>query len=916
MPATKRPPSTSAPPPPKRRPLPSKWNHHPQCTEHLLNLCIRRADTRNRLGTETASRGFSENEWRHITAHLNTRFTTRFEWTQCRSKFLELRGLWEVWLALYQKVVDKRAPNTWKGGRRIRGRWVSRAGDTPKNTVELGEVYFEAFEGVEKVGHERLKEQYGRLVRLFGEDLAFGRYAYFVDEVSLTGSEGEDGGDAEEMGSCEEDGEDVEEGSVGEDDGEIVEESTRSERDGDDLGGNPDIEDDGVDLEESSSREGDGKAHKQQSMARVGTAIGAQRTATGRLSRSRKAIAARREEKWCEEIKKLTAAVLEEPKSTITTAIERCKPLLAVQQLTPDDQDDLFQALAQSTNADIIVELPKEDLVWYAEELLLEVKQSPRAALNRCSKLAAFKELQPSDRNLLYAAVMQPPRAKTIAALSDTDLAAFLEELLVSLKQAAAAKSCSVAGFPEDRRGRDPALAPVPLYQQHAPHQQHSPHQQLPPNQQQLPHPAHQQYQQHPQQPPRPLHQQHPQQPPLQQPQQHPPHQPYTPHPNGVYAHHQRPEEYQGGPLQRLQQAPSPPLVPGASTNQSSSTAPPHHPYQQYQPSCSDSDRAARKRQSVTHLASSASACASADARARQEVRSCHSPEAVAARDQDRTNNPVHELPMAVKDPASGPRTTTTVSAALARCEMLAAVRELSPEDRVKLYTVVAQPPMPDLIIALPYRDLAPYVETLVNWAKQAPQEAILPPASRGGGSKSDLSGTGRVAVTRCSSLAAVRALSRGDHVLLITAVGQPPHSGLVAALSDADLVEYTKALLNSLKQAPAARESFAGGPPEIQLKGGSTATAAAVPAAAIAPIPEGRAGVDTAILPLARAMAQGERPSLSLLGYGWTAQPWARELTDYLWGQFYKDMACGTVGTGSLSAPAVEAGAVSWRAA
>ncbi|TKA26075.1 hypothetical protein B0A54_17241 [Friedmanniomyces endolithicus] len=586
MPSTKRPATTSPTPPPKRRALPSKWRYHPSSTDHLLNLCIRRADTRNRLGTETASRAFSENEWRAITSHLNTEFTTRFEWTQCRSKFLELRGLWEVWLALYKRVVDKWAPNTWKGGRRIRGRWISRVGDTPKNTVQLGEVYFEAFEGVEKVGHERLKEQYGRLVRLFGEDLAFGRYAYFVDEVSLTGSEGEDGGDAEEMGSCEEDGEDVEEGSVGEDDGEIVEESTRSERDGDDLGGNPDIEDDGVDLEESSSREGDGKAHKQQSMARVGTAIGAQRTATGRLSRSRKAIAARREEKWCEEIKKLTAAVLEEPKSTITTAIERCKPLLAVQQLTPDDQDDLFQALAQSTNADIIVELPKEDLVWYAEELLLEVKQSPRAALNRCSKLAAFKELQPSDRNLLYAAVMQPPRAKTIAALSDTDLAAFLEELLVSLKQAAAAKSCS------------------------------------------------------------------------------------------------------------------------------------------------------------------------------------------------------------------------------------------------------------------------------------------------------------------------------------------PPHSGLVAALSDADLVEYTKALLNSLKQAPAARESFAGGPPEIQLKGGSTATAAAVPAAAIAPIPEGRAGVDTAILPLARAMAQGERPSLSLLGYGWTAQPWARELTDYLWGQFYKDMACGTVGTGSLSAPAVEAGAVSWRAA
>ncbi len=137
----------------------------------------------------------------------------------------------------------------------------------------------------------------------------------------------------------------------------------------------------------------------------------------------------------------------------------------------------------------------------------------------------------------------------------------------------------------------------------------------------------------------------------------------------------------------------------------------------------------------MTHLASSTSACASADVRARQEVRPCHSPEAVAARDQERTNNTVHELPTAVKDPASDPR-TTAVSAALARCDMLAAVRRLSPEDRVKLYTVVAQPPMPDLIIALPAQDLAPYVETLVGWAKQAPQEAILPPASEEEGLK------------------------------------------------------------------------------------------------------------------------------------------------------------------------------------
>ncbi len=125
----------------------------------------------------------------------------------------------------------------------------------------------------------------------------------------------------------------------------------------------------------------------------------------------------------------------------------------------------------------------------------------------------------------------------------------------------------------------------------------------------------------------------------------------------------------------------------------------------------------------------------------------------------------------------------------------------------------------------------------------------------------------------------------------------------------------YIKALLNSLKRAPVARETFAGGPPRLS-KGGSAATAAAVQAAAIAPIPEGRAGVGAAALPLAGAMSQGERPSPSVLGYGWTAQPWARELTDYLWGQFHKDIERGSAGTGSLSAPAVEAGAVSCRAA
>ncbi|KAK0937917.1 hypothetical protein LTR29_010482 [Friedmanniomyces endolithicus] len=275
----------------------------------------------------------------------------------------------------------------------------------------------------------------------------------------------------------------------------------------------------------------DGGTRKPQGAARLGAADSPVRTESSSLSRPRDAVEARREDQWYEQIHQFTAALQDafvQPKSTITLAIERCITLLAVQQLPPDDQDDLFQALAQSTNADIFVELPKEDLVWYVEQLLLEVKQSPRAALNRCSKLAAFTELQPAERNLLYAAVMQPPRAKAIAALSDTDLAAFLKELLGSLQQAAAAKSGSVAGFPEDRAGMDPAPAPVPPYQQHPPHQQ------LPPSQQRPPHPAHQQYQQHPRQPPRPLHQQDPQHPSLQQPQQHPPHQPYTPHPNGV----------------------------------------------------------------------------------------------------------------------------------------------------------------------------------------------------------------------------------------------------------------------------------------------------------------------------------------------------------------------------------------------
>ncbi|KAK1813816.1 hypothetical protein LTR12_011795 [Friedmanniomyces endolithicus] len=531
------------------------------------------------------------------------------------------------------------------------------------------------------------------------------------------GSSGED----DKSSRSEENAEDPEENASIEDDGEDLEESPRSEFDGEDLEESRDIEDDGDDLE---------------------------RTTTGRLSRSRKAIAARREEMWCEEIKELTAAVLEEPKSIITTAIERCKPLLAVQQLTPDDQDDLFQALAQSTNADIIVELPKEDLVWYVEELLLEVKQSPRAALNRCCKLAAFNELQPAERNLLYAAVMQPPRAKAIAALSDTDLAAFLKELLSSLKQAAAAAAKS-------------------------------------------------------------------------------------------WIQHQ-------------------------------------HQY---------------LRTSST-LRTSSSLRASSDLRTLRASSISNTPSSLRALCTSNTFSTLR-----FSSPSSTLRTIP--------------VRE----DRVKLYTVVAQSPMPDLIVALPEQDLAPHVDTFVSWAKQAPQEAILPPASKGGESKSDLSGTARVAITRCSNLAAVRALSRLDHVHLITAVAQPPHSGLVAALSDTDVEEYIKALLNSLKQAPAARETFAGGPPRLS-KGGSTATAAAVQAAAIAPIPEGRAGVGAAVLPLPSAMSQGGRPSPSLLGYGWTAQPWAKELTDYLWGQFYKDMACGTGRAGSLGAPAVEAGAVSWRAA
>ncbi|KAK1060431.1 hypothetical protein LTR74_011872 [Friedmanniomyces endolithicus] len=920
MPATKRPASASSPlPPPKRQaapPVPSKWKHHPSCTDELLTRCILRAETRNRLGTETASRGFSEKEWRAITSHLNTESTTRFEWMQCRSKFLELRGLWEVWLASHKRVVDKRAPATWKGGRRIRGRWISRVGDTPKNTVELGEVYFEAFEGVEEVGHERLKEQYGRLVKLFGEDLAFGRFAYFVDEISSTGSEREDGADAEEMGSCGEDGEDVGEGSVGEDDDEDVEESSIGEEDGcENVEEGCSIEDDGEsledssrveadreDLDETSCSEVDREARKRQGAVRVGAAIGAQRTATGRLSRSRNAVAARVEQRLGARLDELAASVLTRAKSTITLAIERCQTLPAVRQLSPHDRFALFKAIAQPMNADIILEVDRKVLVVYVQELLLEVKQSREApvappappapgssttqspstgsaALARYYKLAVSRELPYEDRIILNTAVANLPNPDALVALPERDFVLYLLGLLELTKTSAAGGSSTIAWLPRMLSSSSAVPAPMTPQQEHQQHQQ------------------------------------------------------YQRHPNDMYDHHQRPEGYTGAALKQLRQVPVPPSIFGASTQSFSRTAPTDHPYPHYQPSCSDSDRAARERESVAHL------CASAEVRGRQEVRPCHSPKAVAARDLGMPDNTVHELPTAVKDPASDPR-MTTVSAALARCDTLPAVRELSPDDRIRLLIVVAQPPLPEILAALSDRDLVPYVETLMVRAQQ-PRSEALPPSAPTGGSKTRMSSAGYGAVTRCANLPAFRALPRADHCLLFPAVARPPHAATVVALSDADLVGYVKALVVSLKQAGAARSSTIAGPLGM-LTGDSAATAAAeaVPAAAVVPrLPyqqqqqqqsqprpnavyadlqrlEEYTGVGAAALLGASAMAQGERTSLSLLGESWTGQSWARELTEYLWGHFHRDMGCGTVGDGGSSAPAVEAGAVSCRAA
>ncbi|KAK1816079.1 hypothetical protein LTR12_009501 [Friedmanniomyces endolithicus] len=864
MPSTKRPPTTSPPPPPPKRqppPLPpSKWKHHPSSPNALLNLCLLRAKTRHRLGTNVASYEFRESEWAAITSLLNTKFTTRFEWTQCRSKFLELRGLWKVWLALHKRVVDKRAPNTWKGGRRIRGRWVSRVGDMPRITVELEEAYFGAFDGVEEVGLDRMRMQYGRLVKLFGEDLGFGQYACFADELSSEGSEGEDGGDLEEMGSSEEGSEDEGEDEIEDEIEDGLEDASENPATARSTSSSP---------AESRGRRlhRDGGTRKSQGAARLGAADSPVRTASSSLSRPRNAVAARSEAKACEQIKKLTAALRDGTYVQSESTIMR--------QLSPDDRIDLFETVAQAVNAVIILTLPHIHCVEYVEVLVQQVKQSrqapeyPRipglsriqssriasAALARCNQLAFVRELPHADREMLLTAVIQRPNSEVIVALEDNELLVpYVESLLREAKQAVAAKISTIAGPPTVLSGGSTASAPGPMPLYH-------PHLQPPPQQQ------------------------------------------YQPHPNGVnYGKHHHLRWYLGhrrtnSPARRQH-------IICTSSNS---------------PLAAIVIARSRKRQNVTHLASSTSACASADVRARQEVRPCHSPEAVAAQDQESTNNTVHELPTAVKDPASDPR-TTAVSAALARCDMLSAVRGLSPEDRVKLYTVVAQPPMSDLIVALPDQNLAPYVETLVGWAKQAPQEAILPPASGGGGSKSDLSGTARVTITRCSSLAAVRALSRLDHVLLITAVEQPPHSGLVVAFSDTDLMEYIKALLVSLQQAPAARETFAGGPPRL-LKSVSAVTAtaevaAAVHAAAIAPIPGGHAGVYAAALPGVSAMSRGERPAPSLLGYGWTAQPWAEELTEYLWGRFRKDIERGIAGTGSLSAPAVEAGAVSCRAA
>ncbi|KAK0267140.1 hypothetical protein LTR35_016527 [Friedmanniomyces endolithicus] len=501
MPATKRPASASSPlPPPKRQaapPVPSKYKHQPSCTDELLTRCILRAETRNRLGTETASRGFSEKEWRAITSHLNTESTTRFEWTQCRSKFLELRGLWEI--SGFQ-------PRGKVGGGF--GDGISRVGDTPKNTVELGEVYFEAFEGVEEVGHERLKEQYGRLVKLFGEDLAFGRFAYFVDEISSTGSEREDGADAEKMGSCGEDGEDVGEGSVGEDDDEDVEESSIGEEDGcENVEEGSSIEDDGEsledssrveadreDLDETSCSEVDREARKRQGAVRVGAAIGAQRTATGRLSRSRNAVAARVEHRLGARLDELAASVLTRAKSTITLAIERCQTLPAVRQLSPHDRFALFKAIAQPMNADIILEVDRKVLVVHVQELLLEVKQSREApvappappapgssttqspstgsaALARYYKLAVSRELPYEDRIILNTAVANLPNPDALVALPERDFVLYLLGLLELTKTSAAGGSSTIAWLPRMLSSSSAVPAPMTPQQEHQQHQ-------------------------------------------------------------------------------------------------------------------------------------------------------------------------------------------------------------------------------------------------------------------------------------------------------------------------------------------------------------------------------------------------------------------------------------------------------------
>jgi len=174
------------------------------------------------------------------------------------------------------------------------------------------------------------------------------------------------------------------------------------------------------------------------------------------------------------------------------------KPL--VRRLSPDERVDLFEAVAQSVNADIIIMLSHIHCVEYVEMMVQQVKQSREgpdypqipglsriqssriasAALARCNQLAFVRELPHADREMLLTAVVQRPNSEVIVALEDNELLVpYVEMLLREAKQAVAASISTTAGPPRVLSGgpTTPSPGPMPLYHPHLQHPpQHPPH--------------------------------------------------------------------------------------------------------------------------------------------------------------------------------------------------------------------------------------------------------------------------------------------------------------------------------------------------------------------------------------------------------------------------------------------------------